>query len=97
MPVVEVGEDLHGVEAVIDKDLTASRLALLVAADQLVILTEVSRVQVGYGTPGASELGQLTVAEARRAARRRRVPGRIDGTRRCGPASTSSPAVAAGP
>jgi carbamate kinase len=65
VPVVEVGHDLHGVEAVIDKDLTASRLALLVGADQLVILTEVSRVQVGYGTPGARELARLTVAEAR--------------------------------
>jgi carbamate kinase len=64
VPVVEVGKDLHGVEAVIDKDLTASRLALLVAADQLVILTEVSRVQVGYGTAKARELTSLTVAEA---------------------------------
>lgn len=64
VPVVEVGDELHGVEAVIDKDLTASRLALLVGADQLVILTEVSRVQVGYGTPAARELARLTVAEA---------------------------------
>jgi carbamate kinase len=64
VPVVEVGDELHGVEAVIDKDLTASRLALLVGADQLVILTEVSRVQVGYGTAQARELTALTVAEA---------------------------------
>jgi carbamate kinase len=64
VPVVEVGDDLHGVEAVIDKDLTASRLALLVGADQLVILTEVSRVQVGYGTTRARELTTLSVAEA---------------------------------
>jgi carbamate kinase len=65
VPVVEVGDELHGVEAVIDKDLTASRLALLVDAEQLVILTEVSRVQVGYGTPKARDLDRLTVAEAR--------------------------------
>jgi carbamate kinase len=56
---------MYGVEAVIDKDLTASRLALLVGADQLVILTEVSRVQVGFGTPSARSLEQLSVAEAK--------------------------------
>jgi carbamate kinase len=66
VPVVEVDGELHGVEAVIDKDLTASRLALLVGAEQLVILTEVARVQVGYGTPKARELATLTVAEARK-------------------------------
>src|SRR3954453_15649749 len=44
VPVVEVKGMMHGVEAVIDKDLTASRLALLVGADQLVILTAVPRV-----------------------------------------------------
>jgi carbamate kinase len=65
VPVVEVDDELHGVEAVIDKDLTASRLALLVGADQLVILTEVSRVQVGYGTAKARALDRLSVAEAR--------------------------------
>jgi carbamate kinase len=64
VPVVEVNGELHGVEAVIDKDLTASRLALLVGADQLVILTEVARVQVGYGTKTARDLPRLSVAEA---------------------------------
>jgi carbamate kinase len=66
VPVVEVDGELRGVEAVIDKDLTAARLALLVAADQLVILTEVPRVQLGFGTPEARELAQLSVTEARR-------------------------------
>jgi carbamate kinase len=65
VPVVDVGKQLHGVEAVIDKDLTASRLALLVEADQLVILTEVSRVQTGFGTKSARELDRLTLREAR--------------------------------
>jgi carbamate kinase len=65
VPVVEVGEQMHGVEAVIDKDLTASRLALLVGAEQLVILTAVPRVQVGFGTPSARALDRLTLADAR--------------------------------
>jgi carbamate kinase len=65
VPVVEHDGQLYGVEAVIDKDLTAARLALLLAADQLVILTEVSKVQVGYGTPQARPLATLSVREAR--------------------------------
>jgi carbamate kinase len=64
VPVVEVDATMYGVEAVIDKDLTAARLALLVAAEQLVILTEVSRVQLRFGTPDARELARMTVAEA---------------------------------
>jgi carbamate kinase len=66
VPVVaDAAGHLHGVEAVIDKDLTAARLALLVEADQLVILTEVPRVQVQFGTAAARELTRLSVAEAR--------------------------------
>jgi carbamate kinase len=66
VPVVEVGDDLVGVEAVVDKDLTAARLALLVEADQLVVLTEVEQVQIGFGTPHAESLAHLAVDEARR-------------------------------
>jgi carbamate kinase len=65
VPVVEVKGTMHGVEAVVDKDLTASRLALLVGADQLVILTEVPRVQVGFGSPDAREVSRLSLTEAR--------------------------------
>jgi carbamate kinase len=66
VPVVEHRGELRGVEAVVDKDLTASRLATLVGADLLLILTAVERVQVGYGTPDARELTDLSVREARR-------------------------------
>jgi carbamate kinase len=65
VPVVEVGHDLVGVEAVVDKDLTAALLALLVEADQLVVLTAVDQVQIGFGTPQARRLSRLSVAEAR--------------------------------
>jgi carbamate kinase len=37
----------------------------MVGADLLLILTEVARVQVGYGTPAARELRRLPVSEAR--------------------------------
>jgi carbamate kinase len=66
VPVVEVDGQLRGVEAVVDKDLTAARLAQMVRADQLVILTEVARLQVGYGTADARELAELGLAEAER-------------------------------
>jgi carbamate kinase len=41
---------LHGVEAVVDKDLTSSLLARVLAADVLLILTDVDAVEDGYGT-----------------------------------------------
>lgn len=65
VPVVEHRRELRGVEAVVDKDLTAARLATLVRADALLILTAVPRVQVGFGTPSARPLDRLTAAEAR--------------------------------
>src|SRR3954465_798831 len=65
VPVVEHRKELRGVEAVVDKDLTAARLATLVRADLLLILTEVDRVQVGYGTAKARPLEQMTVSDAR--------------------------------
>lgn len=65
VPVVLHGDEHRGVEAVVDKDRTAARLARLVDAEVLAILTEVSRVQVGYGTPDARPLDKLTVTEAR--------------------------------
>jgi carbamate kinase len=65
VPVVEVDDTIRGVEAVIDKDRTAARLATLANADVLLILTAVERVQVGYGTPQAKERSELSVAEAR--------------------------------
>jgi carbamate kinase len=74
VPVVAVGKQLRGVEAVIDKDRTAARLGLLVEADQLVILTEVPRVQVGFGTPDATELARLSVREARSLLKRGEFP-----------------------
>ncbi|MGW8267871.1 MAG: carbamate kinase [Longimicrobiales bacterium] len=54
-----------GVEAVIDKDRTASLLAQEVGADALVMLTDVPAVQVGFGTPDARSIGRTTPSELR--------------------------------
>ena len=43
----------HGVDAVVEKDFTASLLARDVGADALVLLTDVTGVWVDWGTPGA--------------------------------------------
>ncbi len=59
------GEDgkLHGVEAVIDKDLASSLLAEELDADMLVIATDVDGVYTGWGTPEQKKLGKVTVDE----------------------------------
>jgi carbamate kinase len=54
---------VHGVEAVIDKDLTAALLARAIDADALVIATDVPNAMVGWGTPEARPLGHVTLAE----------------------------------
>ena len=56
---------LRGVEAVIDKDLAATLLARTVAADVLVIATDVDNVVVGWGQPGAEPLEQVSVGRLR--------------------------------
>src|SRR4029077_1425921 len=45
------GRRLHGIEAVIDKDLASALLAIEVAADALLIVTDVDAVYTDWGTP----------------------------------------------
>ena len=65
VPVVASDGGLHGVEAVVDKDLTASLLARQLDADALLLLTDVAAVQDGYGTPQARPIRRATPAELR--------------------------------
>jgi carbamate kinase len=48
--------ELTGVEAVVDKDLTAAGLAVALKADRLLVLTDVPAVIRGYGTPDAEPI-----------------------------------------
>jgi carbamate kinase len=57
---------LRGVEAVIDKDLTAALLARTLAADVLVIATDVDHAAVDWGTPRQRDLGRVTLSQMRR-------------------------------
>jgi carbamate kinase len=67
IPVVatESGE-LHGVAAVIDKDLASAVLAHEIDADLLIISTGVEKVCLNFGKPDQRELDSMTVAEAKR-------------------------------
>jgi carbamate kinase len=56
---------LDPVEAVVDKDLTAAVLARDLAADMLVIATDVEHAVLGWGTPDARPLTDVTPAELR--------------------------------
>jgi len=56
---------LHGVEAVIDKDLAGEPLATSLDADFLLMLTDVPAVVRGWGTPHATPIASATPAELR--------------------------------
>ena len=63
IPVIDSKDGLIGTEAVIDKDFAAQKLAELVDADILVILTAVDYVYVNFNTPTQKKLENVTVAE----------------------------------
>jgi carbamate kinase len=63
---------LSGVEAVIDKDLTAALVAAHIGADVLVIATDVDAVVTNFGTDRATPLGQVSAAEMRAVAEQQR-------------------------
>lgn len=67
IPVVREGDGFRGVAAVVDKDLTAALLVAAARADLLLVLTDVERVQRGFGTPRADPLDRISVAAARAA------------------------------
>jgi len=51
---------LHGVEAVIDKDLASELLARELDADLLIMATDVDAVYVGWGTPEAKAIKRIS-------------------------------------
>ncbi len=57
---------LHGIEAVIDKDLAAALMALETGADALYILTDVPKVYINFKKPNQKALDVITVKEAQK-------------------------------
>jgi carbamate kinase len=57
---------LQGIDAVIDKDLASSNLAVGIGADEFYILTDVDKVFINFNTPQERALNKLTLAETKK-------------------------------
>ena len=66
IPVMEQGIELKGASAVIEKDLLCGKLAELINADDLLILTSVEKVSLHMGTDKETFLETISVEEAKR-------------------------------
>jgi carbamate kinase len=64
IPVIRTRRGYRGVEAVIDKDLAAERLAEITEMDTLLILTDVERVKLNYGKENEREIESMSAEEA---------------------------------
>ncbi|MGM9904118.1 carbamate kinase [Enterococcus sp. 10A9_DIV0425] len=63
IPVVETTTGLEGREAVIDKDFASEKLAEIIGADLLIVLTGVDNVYVNYQKPDQKKLETVSVSE----------------------------------
>jgi carbamate kinase len=60
---IPITSDGKGVEAVIDKDFASEKLAEVIEAEELIILTGVSKVALNYGKENEQWLDQIHLAE----------------------------------
>lgn len=65
IPVLEQRTILKGASAIIEKDLTAAKLAELLDADALLFLTSVEKVYLNYEKENATELNQISPEQAK--------------------------------
>ncbi|MET3618019.1 carbamate kinase [Peptoniphilus olsenii] len=63
IPVVEENGEYIGVAAVIDKDFSCAKMAELMDADVLVILTAVEKVAINFGKENEKWLSEMTIDE----------------------------------
>jgi len=63
IPVIAKGNELIGVASVIDKDFASSKLAEILDADYLIILTAVEQVAINFGKPEEKWLSTLSLEE----------------------------------
>ena len=66
IPVVEKDGYYVGIEAVIDKDLASSLVAVQTKADEFYILTDVPQAYINFRKENEKALGRITVAEAKK-------------------------------
>jgi carbamate kinase len=65
IPVAKKDGQYRGQSAVIDKDFSAAKLAEIIDADMLIILTAVEKVAVNFGKPNQKWLDTMSAAEAK--------------------------------
>lgn len=63
IPVIEKNNQLEGVAAVIDKDYASAKMAQVIDADNLIILTAVEYVFLEFNTPNQRALKKVNLAE----------------------------------
>lgn len=63
IPVIEEGNRLIGVPAVIDKDFASEKIAEILDADYLIILTAVEKVAINFGKEDEKWLDKVSVEE----------------------------------
>jgi len=66
IPIILEDNELKGIEAVIDKDLASEKLAEVVGANILLILTDIDRVRLNYGKPNERPIDKMTINEAKK-------------------------------
>lgn len=66
IPVIREGNHLRGASAVIDKDWASAKLAEMIDADLLIILTAVEKVAINFGKPDELWLDNLSLRDAER-------------------------------
>jgi carbamate kinase len=64
--IINAHGEFEGINAVIDKDLAAEKLAEAVAANVLMILTDVNNAKLEFGTSKEKDLELMNVTEAKR-------------------------------
>lgn len=66
IPVYADGNKLVGVAAVIDKDFASAKIADIIDADYLIILTAVERVAINFGKDNEKWISKMNVSEAQK-------------------------------
>ena len=66
IPVIQTEQGFQGVSAVIDKDLSSAKLALLLKADVFIILTAVEKVMLNFGKENQQALDKMSLEEAKK-------------------------------
>ena len=66
IPVYVDGDKLIGIPAVIDKDFASAKIAEILDADYLIILTAVEKVAINFGKSNEEWLSKMTIDESKK-------------------------------